>query len=328
MVELRTEEASLIDDTLRQIINKMLRTNNKRSAEDILSSPNTKSHIQNLLQDMNELRREKESDSSDDDEYSVSSDDEEELEVDVIGKKIELINEKKCLDMRRWDCVSRAQYKRSCGISSLTSVFNFLFSERGYGRLPIQTQEDMIGLLGKKPPFDEIMFGSFTGNRTLIRWFKKFCKHFGVRGKARVIWKEVGTGKKGNAKDCQKKMLDGLKSTNKAYIYHSFNHYMCPIGYEVTNQDPTRAYEQKIATAEQTARANDIYIIMGDTSKSYGPLQSVKWTDIVLDLSQRSPYTYNVRKPWLGVTKKEPEKVKRKGNNLHCIIEFEAIRKL
>ena len=30
------------------------------------------------------------------------------------------------------------------------------------------------------------------------------------------------------------KLKEGLKSENRAYIYHCYNHYMCPIGFEDT----------------------------------------------------------------------------------------------
>lgn len=34
----------------------------------------------------------------------------------------------------------------------------------------------------------------------------------------------------------------GLNDSNKAFIYHCYNHYMCPIGYEETPQMPYEAY--------------------------------------------------------------------------------------
>ncbi len=61
---------------------------------------------------------------------------------------------RKYFDEVRWFCVSRPQYLRNCGIASLTSVFNFLYSRVGYGELPVVSQEEAMSVLGFKPPFD------------------------------------------------------------------------------------------------------------------------------------------------------------------------------
>lgn len=43
------------------------------------------------------------------------------------------ISARKVLDMRRWMCQVRPQYHYACGISSLVSVWNFLYSTLGAG---------------------------------------------------------------------------------------------------------------------------------------------------------------------------------------------------
>lgn len=40
---------------------------------------------------------------------------------------------RKVMDVRRWFCMARPQYPKSCGISSLTSCWNFLYSTLGAG---------------------------------------------------------------------------------------------------------------------------------------------------------------------------------------------------
>lgn len=52
-----------------------------------------------------------------------------------ITTTVEDIKERKVLDLRRWYCISRPQYERSCGISSLVSVWNYLYSKVGVGNL-------------------------------------------------------------------------------------------------------------------------------------------------------------------------------------------------
>ena len=42
--------------------------------------------------------------------------------------------ERKVLDIQRWYCISRPQYKSTCGLSSVVSCWNYLFSTLGRGR--------------------------------------------------------------------------------------------------------------------------------------------------------------------------------------------------
>ena len=75
---------------------------------------------------------------------------------------------RKVMDMRRWFCMARPQYPKSCGISSLTSCWNYLHSTLGVGKKnPISTEE-ALEVLGFKPPYNNVSFGDFTGNDTLI----------------------------------------------------------------------------------------------------------------------------------------------------------------
>ncbi|XP_048453496.1 basic immunoglobulin-like variable motif-containing protein isoform X2 [Rhincodon typus] len=82
---------------------------------------------------------------------------------------LEEMKQRKVLDLRRWYCISRPQYKTSCGISSLVSCWNYLFSTCGTGSLPPITQEEALHILGFHQPYEDIRFGPFTGNATLMR---------------------------------------------------------------------------------------------------------------------------------------------------------------
>ena len=78
----------------------------------------------------------------------------------------------------------------------MTACFNYLFStlgETSNNRRQILTQEQALDILGFEQPFDEIRFGPFSGNSSLIRWFGILCKHFGVKGQARIFYKPRGT---------------------------------------------------------------------------------------------------------------------------------------
>nr|XP_020828043.1 basic immunoglobulin-like variable motif-containing protein isoform X1 [Phascolarctos cinereus] len=108
---------------------------------------------------------------------------------------LEDIKQRKVLDLRRWYCISRPQYKTSCGISSLISCWNFLYSTMGAGNLPPVTQEEALHILGFQPPFEDIRFGPFTGNTTLMRWFRQINDHFHVKGCSYVLYKPHGKNK-------------------------------------------------------------------------------------------------------------------------------------
>jgi hypothetical protein len=52
-----------------------------------------------------------------------------------------------------------------------------------------------LEVLGFKPPYTNVDFGSFTGNDTLILWFALLNKYFKVKGKAEICFKLHGKGK-------------------------------------------------------------------------------------------------------------------------------------
>ncbi len=104
----------------------------------------------------------------------------------------EQMAKRKQMDLRRWYCMARPQHPKSCGISSLTSCWNFLYSTLGAGTMrPISTEE-ALEVLGFKPPYSNFDFGSFTGNDTLIQWFALLNKFYKVKGKAEILWKPKG----------------------------------------------------------------------------------------------------------------------------------------
>ena len=62
--------------------------------------------------------------------------------------------------------MTRPQYPKTCGISSLVSCWNYLYSTLGNGRhRPISAEEALEALDTKYiPPYTGVKFGSFTGN--------------------------------------------------------------------------------------------------------------------------------------------------------------------
>jgi len=223
--------------------------------------------------------------------------------------------------------VSRPQYQKSCGISSLTACWNYLFSHLGesnsYNR-PILTQETALDILGFKQPFDDIRFGPFSGNSNILRWFNVLCKHFGVRGSARIFYKPKGSKNitmELTPKTALKAIKSGLQTGNKAYIYHCYNHYMCPVGFEETPHEKQNAYKRDLETKDVES-----WLIIADQAKQHPTFCCLRWEDIMQDLTMENPEFLDVRNIHKGVQIKENVEPHKKGKNCHCILEFTAHR--
>lgn len=67
--------------------------------------------------------------------------------------------------------MSRPQYPRSCGVSSLVSVWNYLYSTLGTDSLePLSTEKALLllGIAKEGEDLGHVNFGTFTGNSTLV----------------------------------------------------------------------------------------------------------------------------------------------------------------
>jgi hypothetical protein len=90
-----------------------------------------------------------------------------------------------------------------------------------------------------------------------------------------------------------------LKTESKSYIYHSWNHYFCPIGFELTPTKPSDAYKENKDICEF-----DTWIIIGEISKCYPSFHVKRWEDISTDLNCAFPKFFNIRKSELGIQEK------------------------
>ena len=82
-----------------------------------------------------------------------------------------------------------------------------------------------------------------------MKWFNVLCKHFGVKGTCRIFYKPKGTKNKTNEFTTRTALMAlkaGLRNPNKAYIYHCYNHYMCPVGYEEMPEEKYNVYKRDL----------------------------------------------------------------------------------
>lgn len=192
----------------------------------------------------------------------------------------------KFMDMRRWFCMARPQILRACGMTSLVSCWNFLHSTLGVGHLQPISVEEGLETAGILPPYENVPFGSFSGNATLIRWYSQLNDRFGAKGDACLLYKKFG----GNAtkgmtrKKALKRLKEGLRSPDHAYVYHCFNHYMCPVGYESTSQDD--------------------WIIIGDISAKSPVFHVRRWEEIAEDIECEYPKFVDIREEEFKIQQK------------------------
>ena len=79
----------------------------------------------------------------------------------------------------------------------------------------------------------------------LCRWFKQLCGHHGVSGQAYYFYKPVGKGRTFGVRPerALESLKEGLRDPAMAFIYHCYNHYFCPIGYEEVPKNAIDAYK-------------------------------------------------------------------------------------
>lgn len=115
-----------------------------------------------------------------------------------------------------------------------------------------------------------------------------------------------------------------LKSKNHAFIYHCYNHYFCPVGFEREPSSQERIYNHNYTYSNTTSTTTtttttsitntstiptdpDLFIewiLVAETSRKYPAFHCFKWDDIDRDLCSRSPEYVNIRKLERGVQKR------------------------
>jgi len=147
-----------------------------------------------------------------------------------------------------------------------------------------------------------------------------------VRGRAQIVFKLKGNKNRTNGTSPEaalRRLKQGLFSGKKAYIYHCYNHYFCPIGFEEMPLKQEHCFKKELGCDETESQ-----LIVADNSRKHPSFHCIKWEDIVKDLKMENPYFLDIRKLHKGIQNKrdlEEAKQGKKGSNSHCIIEFTAL---
>ena len=131
--------------------------------------------------------------------------------------------------------------------------------------------------MGFKPPFEEIRFGPFTGNKQIQTWFKQLCSVSGLNGKAKIFYKIKGnkhTTPDITPDEALNQMKAGLVSGKKAYIYHCYNHYMVPIGFEDMPTAPENVFKKNL-------EEHETQIIVAENSRKHPTFHCLAWESII-----------------------------------------------
>ena len=83
------------------------------------------------------------------------------------------------------------------------------------------------------------------------RWFRQLNNHFGVRGEAYYLYKPKGKSRTIglSGEEALHRLKNGLHDPQMAFIYHSYNHYFCPIGYDDSPSKAVDAYRWVLTLA-------------------------------------------------------------------------------
>ena len=109
---------------------------------------------------------------------------------------------------------------------------------------------------------NSVEFGCFTGNDTLLRWYRLLCRIYGGVGRSYIFYKinsERSLHK--NEQTARKALVEGMNKENLCFIYHAYDHYFCPVGYEFV---PAEQSEEDTFESEQVGEeGSELYIMIG-----------------------------------------------------------------
>jgi len=149
--------------------------------------------------------------------------------------------------LRKKDCyvnnellgfISRPQFEFSCSLSSLTAVFNYLYS----AKLGILTSQQLAESIDIEDPED---MEEGPGNKTLMDWFDDLCKHYKVIGSSKFFIQDKDVEDWDKNPHVINELKKAIKSDKQALIYHLDNHYNLIVGYFEHAKNPDDAYNNK-----------------------------------------------------------------------------------
>ncbi len=172
------------------------------------------------------------------------------------------------------ECLSRPQYPYSCGLTALTCVVNYLWSQK----LGIVTQESLADQLGfcAKTSGEES-----PGNQTILNWFETFRHANTLRGTGEIFLDRHSFPKSGTAafEQTVAELKKVIRSETAIMIYHADNHYNIPCGYFESAESPDEAYVENPYVNR--------WLVLAEHLDSEDPIRCVRMKDVRKTLRDR-----------------------------------------
>ena len=68
-----------------------------------------------------------------------------------------------------------------------------------------------------------------------MKWYELLCQAYGGKGKPSIFYKIKHKQSIHHQElDAKRALIKDLYSGKTSFIYHAYNHYFCPVGYEFT----------------------------------------------------------------------------------------------
>lgn len=169
---------------------------------------------------------------------------------------------------------------------------------------------------------NEIDFGKFTGNATLLRWYRVLCRLYGVVGRSSYFYKTSGKLKtQKTEKEAKEQYIEQLLGGKTCFIYHAYDHYFCPYGYEIVPKGDYNPYDQ---SPPENIDEGDLWILVGEPSKCFPVFHTFNWQEIQKDLTMYYPNWFNIRNKKSGC--RQVKEGTKKGGTINCILAFEKLK--
>ena len=228
--------------------------------------------------------------------------------------------------MDKWACAPRPQYSSSCGMSAVCAVWNYLYSSLGGGIERPLAVEEVGELLGFEPPLRKHGLFYIQTNSQIMTWFQRLCELKHLPGTSRILFKLQGSRKTSLTPDTAFwQVASALRTPSQALVYHCESHFMTLVGYEVSPQSQTNAYS---TCSEMRVETMEPWVIAAETNGKKQPLHSIRWQDVVTDLSLLYPAYLDVRSADQGVREHRSALYtsgEYAGRNIHCIMVFDRV---
>ncbi len=178
------------------------------------------------------------------------------------------------VNTRVLECLSRPQYDYSCGLTALTCVVNYLYTEQ----LGIVKQEQLARCLGFEA--SEAGLDGGPGNEELLEWFLQFIRTNNLNGSGEVVL--TGESMPAAGSKTYEQMIAHMKelirSPDSILVYHAANHYRPICGYFESAKKPEEAF----AADPEVNR----WLLIADHDDDEDPVQCVRLWKVREELSE------------------------------------------